>query len=202
MAIVTPNATIHAGSNPFEFQPRAYLEGLLNLADGYLSLSNKDIRPISELTEPLPSENTLSYLTTSFKVVSYATLIIPAIMLIVRPVLRYAHAKIYARQILEEGIEITNETTEKLTAIIQYFRENHQLENKADSTVKWIAPYTGDNCIFTLESQPNLIFKIPAGISSFDKAGDERQKKWAEHRFANMIKAQETCLTHQRKRLI
>lgn len=178
----------------FGDQPKSCTESLLETVDSYFYLGIWDSKracviapqPQASSREAVLIEDSPAFVVTALKVVSYLTIILPVVLLMVKAVLRSIHSFqiIDARAKLEEGIDISPATMEQLEALMP------QIEAKEDDPdIEW---YLSDNNrVFSLTSAPDLIFKmVPRRSDTF--AAEER----SEHRFANMVKAQSICLAH------
>jgi hypothetical protein len=80
----------------FGGHPKSCTQSLLEIVDGYFYLGGKKAYVISGYTQQASEETTLrddssTHLVTAIKIISYATLILPAIMLIAKIVLRSIH---------------------------------------------------------------------------------------------------------------
>jgi hypothetical protein len=170
----------------FGDQSKSCTQWLLETVDSYLYLGGKKAYVIPGHTQSgaegaILSKDSPAFLITALKVISYLTLALPIVMLIVKAVLRSIHTFhiVDVKQKLEEGIDIPQETIEKIQALMP------KIQGRQDDAE--IVRYTGRNLVFSLTSVPNLIFKEV-------EDGDER--------FENMVKAQEVCLAHQLRLLI
>jgi hypothetical protein len=165
----------------FGNQPKSCTQSFLETVDSYFYLGGKKAYVIPGHTQSgaegaVLSKDSPAFLITALKVVSYLTVALPIVMLIVKAVLRSIHTFhiVDVKQKVEEGIDIPQETIEKIQALMP------KIQGRQDDAE--IVRYTSRNLVFSLRSVPNLIFKA---------VGD------ADGRFENMVKAQEVCLTHQ-----
>lgn len=178
----------------FGDQPKSCTESLLETVDSYFYLGIWDSKkacviapqPQASSREAVLIEDSPAFVVTALKVISYLTIILPVVLLMVKAVLRSIHSFqiIDPRAKLEEGIDISPATMEQLETLMP------KIEAKEDDPdIEW---YLSDNNrVFSLTSAPDLIFKmVPRRSDTF--AAEER----SEHRFANMVKAQEVCLAH------
>lgn len=134
-----------------------------------------------------------SFLTTALKIVSYFTLIIPALMLIAKAALRYSHSFyiIDVQAKVEEGINISEVTARKIQELMPKIRRREE-----DGEIVWHS--SGNNLVFGLTSVPNLVFKMARpGVGILGAGGYLSSEDITESRFANMVKAKEVCLVHQ-----
>jgi Family of unknown function (DUF648) len=183
--------------------PKSFSQSCLETVDSYFSLGGKKAVVISGNTEK-SSEGTIladersSFLVTALKLVSYLTIALPVVMLIAKALLRSMHSFyiIDAKKKIEEGIDIPQATMDKLQALMPTILKRDKAEG-----VNWIA--TGNNLIFSLQDNPNLIFKIaPPGRGVFRSKGTMWSEEIMEERFANMIKAKEVCIAHKLDHLV
>lgn len=165
----------------FGDQPKSCTQPFLETVDSYFYLGGKKAYVIPGHTQSgaegaVLSKDSPAFLITALKVVSYLTVALPIVMLIVKAVLRSIHTFhiVDVKQKVEEGIDIPQETIEKIQALMP------KIQGRQDDAE--IVRYTSRNLVFSLRSVPNLIFKA---------VGD------ADGRFENMVKAQEVCLAHQ-----
>jgi len=165
----------------FGNQTKSCTQSFLETVDSYFYLGGKKAYVIPGHTQSgaegaVLSKDSPAFLITALKVVSYLTVALPIVMLIVKAVLRSIHTFhiVDVKQKVEEGIDIPQETIEKIQALMP------KIQGRQDDAE--IVRYTSRNLVFSLRSVPNLIFKA---------VGD------ADGRFENMVKAQEVCLAHQ-----
>lgn len=170
---------------------------LIDKVDDYFYLGGKKAyviqgRTKKGLEKAVLSDAKSSTLAKVAKVVSYFTLVIPFFMLIIKAVLRSKHSfkVIDPKQKLEKGLNIPEETAAKIQALLPNI-----LNQNADAEIEWLS--TGNNLVFKLKQNPNLVFKIARpnrfGFNKLPSGGEER----THSRFKNMIKAKEVCIANQ-----
>lgn len=180
----------------FGDQPKSRTQSLLETVDSYFYLGGKKAYVIPGHTQQdgvstILTKDSPAFLITVLKVISYLTVAIPVILLIAKAILRSIHNFhiIDAKQKLEEGIDISQATIEKIQMLMPKIQGRQD-----DVEITWHA--RSNNLVFSLTTVPNLIFKMaPAG-------GVLSAEQISEQRFANMIKAKEVCLTHQLSLLV
>ena len=157
-------------------------DDLLEKVDDYFFLCGKKAYVIDKNEKTVESKANFSDLLNIVKVISYFTVIIPAIMLVAKAILRSQHQfkVINVKEELEQGINISNSTIQKIQKVIKHIEKG-----KEDNSIEWLSNY--NNYVFKLKDQPNLVFKLTK----------QNSKEAAEKRFANMIKAKEVCLAYQ-----
>ena len=188
----------------FGDQPKSCSQSLLETVDNYFYLGGKKACVIPGHTQSgsegtiLVSKETPSFAITALKVITYLTVALPVIMLILKAVLRSIHTFhiIHTEQKLEEGIDISQATIAKIHALMPEI-----LERQIDRRIKW--HNKKGNLIFSLIDAPHLIFKIPfPGAGKLQAARFINSQQGSDKRFANMVKALEVCLVHQLDLLI
>lgn len=113
------------------------------------------------------------FIYTAAKVLSYATVVIPVIALVVKVVFR----SIYKFHMVPNQEQILTRVKELLPDI----------ENKKDNKqIKWVSK--NDTLVFTFEDTPNLVFKL---VANAEKRAEETEKQ-----LQNILKAKEVCLAH------
>jgi hypothetical protein len=90
---------------------------------------------------------------------------------------------------LEKGLEISETTEKKLTALMPKI-----LKLEDDPAINWIKK--GTNLVFTLTSEANLIFKMPVPNSPSEWKGGQTisAEQLLDRRFSNVEKAKRACL--------
>ncbi len=181
----------------FGSHPKSCSQSLLEAVDSYFYLGGKKAFVIpgdidQGAKKVVLSQDSSSFLGTVFKVISYATLIIPAIVLIAKAILRsiYSFETVDVKKQLEEGIDISPETIAKIQELMPKIRSRDD-----DDEIRF---YPSQNLVFSLTSAPNIIFKMATpGRLIFRPGGLLSAAQLTEERFANMVKAKEVCLAHQ-----
>ncbi len=161
----------------FANQLKSYTQSLLETADNYFYLGGKKAYVI-------PGDRTLTshgvvvltesqrLLTTALKAASYVTLVLPAIMMGIKFILRSTHSfhVMNVRQKIERGIDIKQETIDKINTLFSKI-----IVQQADNEIQWCS-----RKVFILQTDPQLVFKL-------DRTGE---------RFENMVEAKKICLAH------
>lgn len=194
-------------------------EKLIETIDNYFYLGGKRAyvfngSPEEKSAEVMLDEDSSSCLFIALKVAIISTLLLPVTVLLLaaKAYLRCQYtfhhfeetnldlpshiettvpvSRSFAQQKLEEGIEISRETIEKIEQLVPKI-----LGRQDDGEIIW---YGGRNLVFSLRSLPQYVFKTASPSGSV-----LRQGRWlggndlVKFRFANMIKAEEVCLAHQ-----
>lgn len=188
----------------FGDQPKSCTQSLLETVDGYFYLGGKKKAYVILGHAQQDGEGTIlakdspAFLITALKVISYFTIVIPVILLATKAVLRSIHSfhVIDAKQKLEEGMDVSQATIEKIQALMPKIKRRQE-----DAEITWHA--SGNNLVFSLTTVPNLIFKMaPPGRGALRAGGVLSAAQISEKRFANMVKAKEVCLTHRLSLLV
>lgn len=168
---------------------------LLEKVDNYFYLGGKKAHHIQGLTKSgqervILFEDKSSFLATVGKVFSYLTIVIPLLMLIAKAILRSSHnfKLIDPKQKLEKGVNVSEDTAAKIQSLIPKI-----LTREKDEELQWLS--TGNNLVFKLAQQPQLVFKIapPNHPHRNDKT---------HSRFENMVKAKKVCMANELDLLI
>lgn len=127
---------------------------------------------------------------TALKVATYATVIIPILMLIAKIVLRSLHSfyLINVRKKVEKGIHISPNLIAKIQDLMPKI-----LAREKDPDINWLS--SGNNLVFTIASDPNLVFKLAPPSRCIGRG--ERviySKEIADESFENTVRAKEVCL--------
>jgi hypothetical protein len=161
----------------FGNQPKSYTQSLLETADNYFYLGGKKAYVISgDMAQTSQGVVVLresqSLLTTALKAASYVTLVLPAIMMGIKFILRSTHSfhVINVRQEIEKGIDVKQETIDKINTLFSKI-----IVQQADNEIQWCS-----RKVFILQTDPQLVFKL-------DPTGE---------RFENMVEAKKICLAH------
>ena len=198
----------------FGDQPKSPTQSLLQTVDSYFYLGGRKACVIPGHSQQgsegtILKDNSPAFFITAIKVISYATVILPAIMLLAKVVLRsmytfhviqpshpnsqsnpiHAVNQSDAEKKLGEGLDISQDAMVKIQQLMPKIA---QIQD--DAEIIW---HKKENIlVFSLESIPNLIFKManpkrmalcPYGIP----------QKMLDQCFANMIKAKEICDARQ-----
>lgn len=180
----------------FEDRTQCTAQPFMESVDDYFYLGGKKALVISGQQQgaegALLYQQSSHWLMTALKVVSYATIIIPVIMLIIKAVMRsLQHFQfIDLKAQLEEGMEIPSHLTEKVEALMPKITQGQN-----DPEIHWLSQ--GNNFVFTLEDNPEIVFKM-ARHNRFSERLRRMMtpEELMEERFENMIKAKEVCLVH------
>lgn len=170
---------------------------LIDKVDDYFFLGGKKAYVIQGRTKKGQEKAVLSEAKTSLlervaKVFSYFTVVVPFFMLIIKAGLRSRHSYkiIDPKQKLEKGLNVSEETAAKIQALLPAI-----LNRKEDEEIEWLSQ--GNNLVFKLKQQPNLVFKMARpnrfGYKTLPAGGNEN----THSRFENMVKAKEVCLANQ-----
>ncbi|EKE08203.1 MAG: hypothetical protein ACD_17C00291G0004 [uncultured bacterium] len=166
----------------FGDQPKSCTQSMFETVDSYFYLGGKKAYVIpghaqQGIEGAVLAKDSPAFVITALKVISYLTVALPVVMLIAKAILRSIHSFhiVDVKQKLEEGIDISQDTIEKIQVLMPKIRDR---QNQDDQE---IVRYTSKS-VFSLRSVPNLIFK---------SVGD------ADGRVENMVKAKEVCLAHQ-----
>lgn len=164
----------------FGAYPKTCLQLALETVDNYFYLGGKRAYVIPEHSQEgkegvVLIEDSAPFLMTALKVTSYVSILLPAILLIAKIVLRsvYTFYAINLQEKLEENIEISEETTQKINGFWSKI-----MSQQEDPEITF---YPSQNKVFSLQSVPNVIFKKSLDING---------------RFENMMKAKAVCLAH------
>jgi hypothetical protein len=176
---------------------------LLEKADNYFYLGGKKAYVIQGRTKNgqekvVLSESRSSLLTRIGKVLSYFSLLVPFIMLIIKATLRSKHSFkiIDPKQKLEKGMDISASTAAKIQKLIPKI-----ILGQDDEAIEWLAK--GNNFVFKLKESPNIVYKmVPDGTMRMSEKGWMDSEAIIEERFANMVKAKRVCLVHDLSLLI
>ena len=188
----------------FGDQPKSCTQSLLETVDNYFYLGGKKAYVIPGHAQQdgqstiLITKDSPAFLITALKVISYPTVVIPVILLIAKAVLRSIHSFhiIDAKQELEEGMDISQATIEKIQALMPQIQGRQN-----DEEITWHA--SGNNLVFSLNTIPNFIFKmVRPGRKVLRAKRFLSAAQISEERFANMVKAKEFCLVHQLSLLV
>ncbi len=159
----------------FGNQPKSYTQSLVETADNYFYLGGKkayvisgDMAQTSQGVVVLRESQRL--LTTALKAASYVTLVLPAIMMGIKFILRSTHSfhVMNVRQEIEQGIHIQDKTIQKINRLFSKL-----IAQENDEEIQWCS-----RKVFILKPDPQLVFK-------FDPTGE---------RFENMVEAKKICL--------
>lgn len=207
----------------FGDQPKSCSQSLLETVDSYFYLCGKKAYVIPGNLQQ-GSEGTIlrndssTCLVTAIKVISYATVILPVIILIAKIVLRSIHTffliqgplqdaqpnsnpinatdHLAAKRQLEEGIDIPQTTIEKIKTLRPKI-----LGRQDDTEITWHA--RGNNLVFSLTTDPDLIFKMaPPGRGVVRAGRTVTAQQLSILRFANMVKAVEVCTANRLNLLV
>src|SRR3989338_353064 len=166
----------------FGDQPKSCTQSMFETVDSYFYLGGKKAYVIpghaqQGIEGAVLAKDSPAFVITALKVISYLTVALPVVMLIAKAILRSIHSFhiVDVKQKLEEGIDISQDTIEKIQVLMPKIRDR---QNQDDQE---IVRYTSKS-VFSLRSVPNLIFK---------SVGD------ADGRVENMVKAKEVCLALQ-----
>ena len=133
-------------------------------------------------------------LLSALKVISYFTIIIPLIALLVKIVLRYKNQFyiIDPKLELEKGIQIEPNLLAKIQQLMPKIRRK-----EADPQIEWLS--RRDTEVFRLTEAPHLVFKMftAQGMRVSRKNKIMNGEEQIRDRFNNMIQAKEVCLTHR-----
>ncbi len=193
----------------FGEQPKTVSQFLLETVDSYFYLSGKKFQVIPGYIEQGSEggifveqdsdgyflDNPLPYLFTALKVISYFTVILPVIALIAKAVIRsfFSFHLIDVKKELEEGIEISDETTAKIQRLlvrILHPEDPDPEPEHPDSEIEWISTHThGKNLVFSFPETPDLVFKY-ARPNMFARQFDNSDP------FDKIIKGREICLAN------
>jgi hypothetical protein len=161
----------------FANQAKSYTQSLLETADNYFYLGGKkayvipgDRTTTSQGVVVLTESQRL--LTTALKAASYVTLVLPAIMISIKFILRSTHSfhVMNVRQEIERGVDIKEETIEKINTLFPKL-----IAQQKDEGIQWHTKQ-----VFSLVSDPQHIFKLDP----------------TERRFQNMVEAKKISLAH------
>jgi len=176
----------------FAHHPKSCSQSLVEYANSYFYLGGKKATVIPGHKQNgregvVLTKDSPRFLITALKVLSYLTVILPILFLIVKAIYRSMHKfhVIDVRQKLNEGIEVSSETLKKIEKLIPKIRTREK-----NSELVWYQD--SHNFVFGLSSVPDLIFKI---------AVQEAEEK-IKNRFKNMVQAQKVCLAHQLDQLV
>lgn len=171
----------------YEQENKTFTESILEKVDNYFYLGGKKAHVIQGKTKngqgkALLDETNSSLLARFGKVLSYFTIILPLAMLITKAILRANHTfrLVDPKKYLEKGINIPEDCISKIQGLVPNI-----LSSKNDDEIEWLSK--GNNLVFKLKTNPQLVFKIARDGSS-EKTND---------RFENMIKAKEVCVANQ-----
>lgn len=175
----------------------------LERVDDYFYLGGKKANVIQGLTKSGKERAILldassSGLLNIAKVISYFTVIIPLIMLVLKVALRTQHTfkVIDPKQKLEKGInfpDVINSThSEKIAIKLQQLIPKI-IEKEDDEAIEWLGK--GNNLIFRFKEQPNLVFKMAHPQIAVYRNGKTLDSEGIrDERFNNMIEAKKVCL--------
>jgi hypothetical protein len=190
---------------PIQFanQHKTFSQRLVETVDSYFYLGGRKAYVIPGHAQGrsegiIFEDDTALFVTTTLKVISYLTLVIPAVMLIAKALLRssYNFHLLDVQQKLEEGISISPVTIDKIQALLSKIQSG-----QSDSDIEWHGNL--NFLVFSLKSVPGLIFKTAPFGTSVMRAGQPMySEQRSEHRFSNMVKAKEICLAHQLNLLV
>lgn len=187
---------------------KSWSHSILEVSDSYFFLGNRKASVISMQTENKSIgvkiiKESPPFLTTALKVISYFTLVLPALMLIVKAIMRSIHSfhiykekqqeiKKETKEDLAKGIEISQDTVAKIQNLMPKI-----LKRQKDEEIKWLAVM--NNLVFKLSSVSNLIFKmVPPNKSLLTQEGKKLSaKQISERRIENMIMARDVCKAHE-----
>ena len=177
-------------------------DNLLEIADDYFFWGGKKayVLPAAKGTnteETVLCKSSPSFLNKAIKIFLLFTVIVPAIMLISKLVLRsqYTFSIIKAKQKLEEGIDLPQETVDTIQRLVPKI-----VEKEEDPEIIWYS--NGNNLVFSLRSNPNLVFKLVSPHRATMCHGRLMfSTEYANERFAHMKKAYKVCLEHHLDRL-
>lgn len=192
----------------FRDPPRSLSQSMLETVDSYFYLGGKKACVIPGEMEQgrevaVLTEDSSSFLITAMKVCSYCIILPLLAMLIVKVVLRSIHRfyVIDPKEKLEEGIDISEETCERIRSLMPKL-----LALETDEEIIW---YRSDwmrsqNIVFKLRSVPNLIFKTTHSDTNFLRRNGHYFPAAAaiNTHFLNRVQAQEICLVHQLNLLV
>lgn len=162
----------------------------LENVDNYFYLGGKKAHVIAGLAKNgdekiVLAKGKTSELAKVVKVISYFTVIIPLIMLIIKGVLRAQHSYkiIDPEKKLEKGMDIPAEVASKIQQLIPKI-----INKDEDEAIEWLE---SKNCVFKIKETPDLVYKIASGkprVTDNNKINDKR--------FENMVIAKRTCLVN------
>ncbi|KAF3361816.1 Uncharacterized protein PHSC3_001582 [Chlamydiales bacterium STE3] len=168
-------------------------EFLLEKVDNYFYLGGKKAYVLQDGREGIVfSQANTSCLEKIAKITSYLTIIIPAILLITKGILRSQHhfKIIDPKEELEQGIHLTDDTVRKFIDLLPKI-----VNKKEDDELTWLS--RSKTLVFQLPDS-DLVFKMAQPYVSIFR-GDKllNPNQLIEERFANMVKAKEICLANQ-----
>ncbi len=162
---------------------KTFRESVLEKVDNYFYLGGKKARVLGKtkngLEKAILAETNSSLLARFGKILSYFTIIPPLAMLITKAILRATHTfqLIDPKKKLEKGINISEDIISKIQSLVPKI-----LKGQKDDKIEWLS--TGNNFVFKLKENPQLVFKISRGND-------------IPQRFQNMINAKEVCLSNR-----
>jgi hypothetical protein len=170
---------------------KTFCQSLLEKVDGFFYFGGRvaTVTHIKNNQEKAilntPKTTFLSLLARVGKAAACLTIVTPLVMLIAKAILRSTHhfQLIDTRKKLEKGINIPESTIQKIQKLLPQISTR-----KDDPELIWFS--RGNNLVFKLPEEPNLVFKMAPPCNS--KANESIEK-----RYACMLKAKEVCLTHQ-----
>lgn len=212
--------------------PKTCAQSLLETADSYFYLGGKKACVIAGRVQNgkegvVLAESDSSYFLSALKVMSYFTIIIPVLALIVKAVLRYQNQfyVIDSRLInlpenasQEQGV-ISERNLDLARREVRIIDPKAELENgiqidpnliariqqlmpkikrqEKDPGIEWLSQRGTQ--VFRLTEAPNLVFKMftAQGVSSMINGKFMNGEEQIRNRFNNMVKAKEICLTHR-----
>ena len=164
--------------------------------EDYLSLGDEQAHIIpgrveNEKQGVILKQGNSPFLLTVLKVVSYFTVILPLIALMIKAVSRGKFFVIDPKTELGKGIQVDQNLITKIQQLIP------KLHNKEeDPQIEWVSKR--HTCIFRLTEAPHLIFKILFSQNVIEMNGKYMNgEEQIKNRFNNMVRAKEVCLIHQ-----
>lgn len=134
------------------------------------------------------SETEISLLERIAKVVSYFTIIIPLIMLVIKAALRSKYnfkvvTHLNFQKKLEKGISVTQESITKIQSLMPII-----LNHKKHKDIEWLEK--SPNLIFKLSDMPNIIYEMARP----DLNDEQNSERAIDQCFDNMIQAKQECI--------
>lgn len=177
---------------------KSFKESVLENVDNYFYLGGKKAHVIQEKSKNghqkiFLSESSLSSLERALKISSYCTVILPLIFIALKAALRanLTFKIIDHKKRLEKGINVSDETISKIEALIPTI-----LAKKDSDQIEWLSK--GNNLVFKLRDNSKIVFKLANQTRFRCRYGVRlNPNEITEHRYENMLKASEVCVTHQ-----
>lgn len=187
----------------FEGTHKSYSQSLLEAVDGYFPNIGKSVKVISpeDGTAKIEENPASSYFVTALKVLSYATVVIPTLMLIAKLVLRYQ----YTFQVLtsEEEVpdveELVMEDTEEedkaftahrpwwnLAGTAHQFLKNNKERGEYNKLIRPFEVYAVEPCVTLVSEGAIKLWNVTLGRFAIDPVSTEtllaatgKIKKWS-----------------------